>query len=263
MNRLLTAAAVVAVVMILEYLLPWVKAVVGRWQARRAQKALDEYEAESQEAENKSKSATPGVEKETQPRESAPEITSNVQTLVPDASPVADSTDGSLPQATIPPDAKENAILRNLESFDQAEQLWNAARQMQHGYIPDMAHDGEYILLLLNAAQLGHTKAMIKLGDYAARRMTLVEAYYWFLLAELHGDRSVANNLRKLKLSWLGYGCPEEYENITEYFSEEKTAFTLAVLRLRCAIDAPFARAQLREMARGGCKEARLYLHLK
>ncbi len=58
---------------------------------------------------------------------------------------------------------------------------------MPHGFVPDEVEDSAYLTLVRKAAELGHLSAMVKLGDYAFRRGWIVEAFYWTLLAQLHG----------------------------------------------------------------------------
>ena len=143
---------------------------------------------------------------------------------------------------------------------EDAEALWTKARAMPHGFIPDFQEDGEYLSLVLRAARLGHLEAMVKLGDYAYRRGTVVEAYYWTALAELKGAQGLDIALRDMRTRWLSEGCPPEYENAYEGFPETQGSFARALLRIRCAVDAPLARARMRELAEHGLAEARLFL---
>ena len=140
-----------------------------------------------------------------------------------------------------------------------ADQLWVEARKMSHSFIPSPRKDGEYLAKVYGAAQLGHLEAMVKLGEYAFRRGALVEAYYWTALAELKGATGLAEVQRKIRSQWMAKGCPPQHRNAYEGFSEEQGSFARALLRIRCAIDAPHARARMKELAEQGCVEAQLY----
>ena len=83
---------------------------------------------------------------------------------------------------------------------------------------------------------------------------------YWTTLAELKGATGLGAALREMKTRWLTEGCPEEYENAYDGFSEMQGSFARALLRIRCAVDAPLARERMRELAEHGCTEARLFL---
>lgn len=143
---------------------------------------------------------------------------------------------------------------------EDAEALWTKARAMPHGFVPDFQEDGEYLSLVLRAARLGHLEAMVKLGDYAYRRGAVVEAYYWTSLAELKGAKGLDIALRDMRTRWMSKGCLPEYENVYEGFSEMQGSFARALLRIRCAVDAPLARARMKELAEHGLAEAQLFL---
>ena len=143
---------------------------------------------------------------------------------------------------------------------DEAQQLWEAARAIPHPYNPDWENDREYLLKILDAAKKGHFKAMVKLGEYASRRGMVVEAYYWTALAELKGAKGLLSRLREIKLRWMRKGCPAEYENAHDAFTDDQGSFARALLRIRCAINAPLGRARMKELAEQGCDEARLFL---
>ena len=131
---------------------------------------------------------------------------------------------------------------------------------MKHNFIPDPATDGDYLAKVYTAARLGHMEAMVKLGDYAYRRGAVVEAYYWTALAELRGAKGLAAALRKMKTRWLSKGCPAEHRNVYDGFSKMQGSFARALLRIRCAVDAPLARERMKKLAEHGCEEARLFL---
>lgn len=140
------------------------------------------------------------------------------------------------------------------------DRLWTEAQGVPHGRVPDFRKDGDYLRLVVKAAQLGQTEAMVKLSEYAERRGKTVEAFYWMQRAELSGTKGVGQRLRKLRAMWLSLGCPGEHRNVTDGFTAEQGSFARAVLHISRPLDAPQARKRLRELADGGCKEARLYL---
>lgn len=141
-----------------------------------------------------------------------------------------------------------------------ARQLWEKARTIPHNFIPDAQEDEDYLRLVYGAAKLGHLEAMVKLGDYAYRRGAVVEAYYWTALAELKGATGVEDALREMRTRWLAEDCPGEYENVYDDFSEMQGSFARALLRIRCAVEAPLARERMKELAAQGCEEARLFV---
>ena len=148
--------------------------------------------------------------------------------------------------------------MQELETAGDAQRLWEEARGMAHPYNPDWENDREYLSKIHSAACLGHLEAMLKLGDYAFRRERIVEAYYWTLMANLRGETEVKTALEEMRKKWVQEGCPPEYENVREGFTEQQGVFARAVLRLRCGIDAAMARKRLAELEAAGCKEALL-----
>lgn len=141
-----------------------------------------------------------------------------------------------------------------------AEAIWNQARVMAHGFVPDEINDREYLNLVRQAADLGHVYAQVKLGDYAFRRGWIVEAYYWTLRAQLLGAEGLEPALREIRRVWVLEESPLEYENVRLDFSEEQGVFARAALRLTCGFDVPFARQRLRDLRDRGCLEAKLFL---
>ncbi len=141
-----------------------------------------------------------------------------------------------------------------------AEEAWNRAREMVHEFIPDVVADAEYLELVNRAAALGHTLAMVKLGDYAFRRGWIVEAYYWTLLAQLKGAPNLDAALTEIRTVWRREGYPPEYENVRPDFSEQQSVFARAVLRLKCGQNAAVAKKRLYELRDAACSEALLYL---
>ena len=150
--------------------------------------------------------------------------------------------------------------MQGQETTGDAQRLWEEARGMTHRFKPDWEKDQEYLAKVYAAARLGHFEAMVKLGEYAYRRGAVVEAYYWTALSELKGAKGLDTALREIKTRWLSNGCPAEHSNAYDGFSEEQGSFARALLRIRCAVDAPLARKRMKELSEQGCEEARLYL---
>lgn len=141
-----------------------------------------------------------------------------------------------------------------------ADEAWSRARVMVHEFVPDEVADAEYLELVRRAAALGHTLAMVKLGDYAFRRGWIVEAYYWTLLAQLKGAPDLDVALAEIRKVWRREGYPPEYENVRPDFSEQQGVFARAVLRLKCGQNAAVAKKRLYELRDAQCSEALLYL---
>ena len=146
------------------------------------------------------------------------------------------------------------------EIAGEAQRLWEEARGIAHPYNPDWKNDREYLLKIHSAAKLGHLEAMAKLGEYAFRLGMIVEAYYWMACAELKGATGLEPRLREIKMSWMRNGCPTEYGNVHDEFTEVQGSFSRALLRIRCAVKAPMGRARMKKLAEQGCDEALLYL---
>lgn len=146
------------------------------------------------------------------------------------------------------------------KELTEASRLWDEARGLPHRFNPDWEKDQDYLSKVYGAARLGHLEAMAKLGEYAARRGAVVEAFYWTLLAELKGATGLKVKLRELRSKWQALGCPSQYGNAYEEFTEEQGSFARAVLRLQCGINPQYARARLKELAAHGVEEARLFL---
>lgn len=141
-----------------------------------------------------------------------------------------------------------------------AERLWSEARAMSHNFIPTFAEDGVYLGKVLDAAKRGHREAMAKLGEYAYRRGALVEAYYWTALSDLKGAEGLVNVLRQIESEWVMSGCPMEYDNVYDGYSEQQGSFARALLRIRCVVDLSLGRVRMRELAKQNCEEARLFM---
>lgn len=145
-------------------------------------------------------------------------------------------------------------------SDNEAEMLWEEARRMIHNEIPNFETDGPYLTLVYEAARLGHVEAMFKLGDYAFRRGELVEAFYWKHQVECAGGCCCCPSLADIVAEWVECGCPEEYENVTEGFSERQGVFARAVLRLVSGVDQEYATDRLEELATDGDADALRFL---
>jgi len=177
--------------------------------------------------------------------------------------PTGSAPSGELPKGTSEPKAAvtpveapkpaETAVNANGES---AQQLWDRAREMPHGVVPNPRDDFDYLALVHEAADLGHIDALMKLSDYAVRRGMSVEAFFWGSLAVRSGARGVDGWLGGIKVAWMSSGCPGEYENVDQWFTEARGSVSRALLRIACAVDAPIARRRLRELAEAGNADA-------
>ena len=137
-------------------------------------------------------------------------------------------------------------------AVEMSERMWRSARKIRHNYIPDRAHDGKYLNLLHGAAMSGHSKAQAKLSDYAFRRGTLVEAYYWMKLAQLNGFAEAEPKLKACRDKWRRLACPLEYENVYEHFTERQGSLGRTFLRLDSGVQADQAKKRLASMAAEG-----------
>lgn len=150
----------------------------------------------------------------------------------------------------------ESAVEQPQEASSQVdamvERMWETARKMEHNFIPNTREDGRYLSLLHSAALAGHTKAQEKLGEYAFRRGTLVEAYYWYELAMLNGMPRLESKMRECRNRWSVRGCPPEYENVYELFTDRQSALGRAVLRLDSGVQLELAKTRLQDMANEG-----------
>lgn len=155
--------------------------------------------------------------------------------------------------------AADVAVAPGNES-EHAEALWNEARSMPHGFVPDEVEDSAYLTLVRKAAELGHLSAMVKLGDYAFRRGWIVEAFYWTLLAQLHGAEGLGPALDKIRKTWAMEGNPPEYENVSPSFSEVQGELARTILFIKSGRNVTLAHRRLREFADLGYGEAQLYL---
>ena len=239
----MVVAVVGAALALFETVLPWAFAVL-RKRRRRAKKTGEE-EKNAPRVESKAvvrEGASDGQRTE----DDGQRVETDGQRIEDDGHGVAD--DGQKVEA---PETVDTA---------DAERLWEEARTIPHNFKPDWKKDREYLTKVYGAAKLGHLEAMVKVGDYAYRRGAVVEAYYWTALAELKGAEGLDETLRKLKARWISKGFPSQRSNVYDEFTERQGSFARALLRIRCAVDTPLARARMRELADLGCEEARLFM---
>lgn len=140
------------------------------------------------------------------------------------------------------------------------EEAWERMQTMEHNLIPDFVVDAEYLYYVNVAAQGGNLNAIAKLGEYAMRRGTIVEAFYWTFLADMYGHPEVATPLRNIRSLWMRSGCPGEEDNVRPDFTETQGEFARAVLAVQCGLDAPLARRTIEGLAAAGCREAEVLL---
>ena len=108
---------------------------------------------------------------------------------------------------------------------------WLRARAMMHSAEPTMETDGLYLELLVQAVDEGSIEAAMKLADYAFKRGTNVEAYYWTYRAQKLG-RNVKDDYRRIRAAWATAGCPDEIGNEYEFFTAEQGSLARALLDL-------------------------------
>lgn len=185
-----------------------------------------------------SQPASSPVERSTIVERSAPTVSARV-----DVPQVRSAEPAPAPQTSAEGDAL---------AVEMSERMWRSARKIRHNYIPDRAHDGEYLNLLHGAAMSGHSKAQAKLSDYAFRRGALVEAYYWMKLAQMNGYADAESNLKIYRDQWRRSAYPLEYENVYEHFTERQGSLGRALLRLDSGVQADQAKKRLTSMAAEG-----------
>jgi len=127
------------------------------------------------------------------------------------------------------------------------ESEYALARQMPHNVIPDFATDEEYLTLLGQSAAQEFPRALSKLADYAMRRGTLVEAYYWLYRARRVGVRGLDAPLRQIRRQWAAYQYPTEDYNRHDLFTDDVAAAALALLDLSVGRNRLEAQAFLME----------------
>ena len=135
---------------------------------------------------------------------------------------------------------------------EMVERMWNAARNIEHNYIPDPVADSRYLGLVHGAAMSGHIKAQEKLSEYAYRRGVMVEEFYWLKLSQLNGNVNTERRLSECSLRWMRRGCPPEYGNTCRFFTERQSALGRAALRLDSGVQVDQAVARLKDMATEG-----------
>ena len=270
---LIIVAAIIAVVVLLEEVLPRLKtalhhrrhkAKADQPRATAAEAAKDEVAKDAVAKDAGEPNARPAPSSQPSPRESpAPQLEPQP---APQPLPSPQPQLAPLPQpqsaqpwflyAPQPPQPEPPPP----PSSADADTLWAEARAMPHNYVPDPQRDGEYLWRLYGAAKLGHAGAMAKIGDYAFRRQALVEAFYWKWKAQANGwDGKESPTLREIRKAWMLARYPTEYENVGDWFSEEQGVFARAVLRLQCGVNQAAARKRLQELAGRGQEDALLF----
>ncbi len=102
---------------------------------------------------------------------------------------------------------------------------------------------------------------MDKLGTYAFRRGTMVEAYYWKWLAEAHGRAQTTDpSLADIRKEWVKKGCHKEHRNVFDDRAGACGPFAYALLCVQSGRNLVQARRLLMEQANCGLEEAKLYL---
>ena len=177
------------------------------------------------------------------------------------AASVNAETDESDTTAESPADDANDAKLPP-EDESEAMRMWREARSMEHDRIPSTDADNEYLRLVHGAAMAGLALAQAKLGEYAARRGKLVEAYYWTKLARINGNGAAAKLQRECRVKWLQRNCPPEHGNVHPFFTEQQGSVGRASLRLDCGFEKTAARQRLKELIAAGNEDAALFLKL-
>ena len=140
------------------------------------------------------------------------------------------------------------------------EELWRRAREIPHDFVPDPEIDHDYLALVHAAATAGLAEAQAKLAEYASRRNAIVEAFYWMTRARRSGISGADVFLRQCCREWKANGCPPEYENEYEFFTERQGVLGRAALRLACGVEVERAQQRLVEMIADGDAEAKAIL---
>lgn len=199
----------------------------------------------------------PAVEPEPQPIPGPQPVFKPEPTPLPEPEPVPEP-------AEVPVRAHMDARLSEPVQTDPLtpEEMWQKARTMKHGYVPDSRKDYGYLSLLSRAALAGHLEAQLKLGEYASRRGAQVETYYWLKRAKLCGAqvRNLDWKLRDCCNQWVWRGCQPEYENVYPFFSERQGVLGRAALRIDSGTDVFQALMRLRGLAAKGDSDAVLFL---
>lgn len=175
--------------------------------------------------------------------------------------PASEGTVASTASIQPPPVNHEDQVEPSLAA--EAERLWIEACGITHSKAADFSTDWRYLMLLYQSAELGSLLAMSKLGDHAYAREDLVEAFYWKLRVEMKGGVARNPSTSEILQAWMQAGCPEEYENETTGFSEQKGSFARAVLCFMSGVDIRGARIQLNELADAGDPDACRFLRRK
>lgn len=190
----------------------------------------------------------PAVPVESDRPSAPPEPTASGPATPPPPRPRPAAPDRTTPAHMDVPESDDSSSAAN----EMVDRMWNAARNIEHNYVPDPVADSRYLGLVHGAAMSGHVKAQEKLSEYACRRGSLVEEFYWLKLSQLNGNANAEKRLRECSLRWMRKGCPPEYENTCRFFSERQSALGRAALRLDSGIQVDQAVARLTDMATEG-----------
>ena len=127
--------------------------------------------------------------------------------------------------------ATVDSRFENSKILNSQNPTWLRARAMMHSAEPTMETDGLYLELLVQAVDEGSIEAAMKLADYAFKRGTNVEAYYWTYRAQKLG-KNVKDDYRRIRAAWATAGCPDEIGNEYEFFTAEQGSLARALLDL-------------------------------
>ena len=141
----------------------------------------------------------------------------------------------------------------------EADALWEAACEMEHQFIPDWETDEAYLTLLYKAAALGQFEALNRLGDYALLREAFVEAFYWKIKVAMEEAPFLGATLEDVLAAWTRAGCPTEYENVTDDFSADQGVFARVVMRFMTGINLANATQRMKELVAAGNPDALRY----
>ena len=179
---------------------------------------------------------------------SEPSAPTAPEPATPPPAPKPAAPDKAPPTQADVPETEDTSSAAN----EMVERMWNAARNIEHNYIPDPVADSRYLGLVHGAAMSGHVKAQEKLSEYAYRRGAMVEEFYWLKLSQLNGNANIERRLSECSLRWMRKGCPPEYENTCRFFNERQSALGRAALRLDSGVQVDQAVARLKDMATEG-----------
>lgn len=133
------------------------------------------------------------------------------------------------------------------------EDDWAAARAIPHQAIPDWESDGAYLELVYSAARGGCVDALAKLGEYAERRQLLVEAYYWYSLADERRKNAYGRTLQRLADTWQTLGFPREPVGFYAELGEQRGSYARSLMRVRLGIDIAAAKRRAEALHPSRC----------